>query len=73
MRQNRITVIKPQQTKGNNSARQTRDTTTKTGIAYVISIWRASKYELYKLHQRYILKKGRKHGALRPQETIKAY
>ena len=47
-----------QQTKGNNSARQTRNTTTKTWIAYGNSTWRASKYKVYKLHQRYILKKG---------------
>ena len=45
-------------TKGNNSVRQTRDTTTKTGIAYSNSTWRASKYKVQKLHQRYILKKG---------------
>ena len=43
------------QTKGNNSARQTRDTTTKTWIAYGNSTWHASKYKIYKLHQRYIL------------------
>ena len=36
-----------QQTKGNNSARQTRDATTKTGIAYGNSTWRASKYKVY--------------------------
>ena len=47
-----------QQTKGNNSARQTRDTTTKTWIAYGNSIWPASKYKVNKLHQRFILKKG---------------
>ena len=47
-----------QQTNGNNSARQTRDTTTNTWIAYGNSTWRASKYKVYKLHQRYILKKG---------------
>ena len=47
------------QTKGNNGARQTRDTTTKTWIAYDNSAWRASKYKGCKLHQRYILKKRR--------------
>ena len=47
-----------QQTKGNNSARQTRDATTKTGIAYGNSTWRASKYKVYKLHQSTSSKKG---------------
>ena len=50
-------ILWDQQTKENNSARQTRGTTTKTGIAYGNSTWRASKYKVYKLHQRYILKK----------------
>ena len=42
-----------QQTLGNNSTWQTRDTTTKT---YGNSTWRASKYKISKLRQRYILK-----------------
>ena len=41
--------------KGNNSARQTRDTTTKTWIVYGGFTWHATKYKAYKLHQRYIL------------------
>ena len=49
-------------TKENNSSRQTRDTTTKTWIAYGNSLWRASKYEVHKLHQRYILKKDASSG-----------
>ena len=33
---------------------------------------RLSKYNVHKLHQRYILKKGgRKHGALRPQKPLR--
>ena len=51
-----------QQTKGNNSARQTRDTSTKTWIAYGNSTWRASTYKVYKLYQRYILKKNAPSG-----------
>ena len=47
-----------QQTKGNNSARQTRDTTTKTWITYGNSTWHAGKYKIYKFHRRYILEKG---------------
>ena len=35
------------QTKGNNSARQTRDTIAETLIAYGISTWHASKYKVY--------------------------
>ena len=40
--------------KGNNSTRQTRDTTTATCIAYGNSTWHASKYKVHKHHQRYI-------------------
>ena len=43
------------QTKGNNSARQTRDTTTKTRITYGSFTWHAREYKIHKLHQRYIL------------------
>ena len=44
-----------QQTKGrNNSAQQTRHTTTKTWTTYSNFTWHASKYKVYKLHQRYI-------------------
>ena len=45
------------QTKGNNSARQTRDTTTKTSIAHGNSTWHASKYKIHKYTTKYILKK----------------
>ena len=38
--------------------RQTRDSKTWTWIAYCESTWHASKYKVYKLDQRYILKKG---------------
>ena len=41
-----------QQTKGNYSARQTRDTTTKTSIAHGNSTWHASKYKIHKLHKK---------------------
>ena len=51
----RLTQTYNQQTKGSNSARQTRDTTTKTRIVYGHSTRRASKYKVYKLHQRYFL------------------
>ena len=44
---------KNQQTKGNNSAWQTRGATTKIWIVYGNSTWHASKYEIHKLHQRY--------------------
>ena len=40
-------LVQNQQTKGNNSARQTRDTTTKTWITYSNSTWHASKYKVY--------------------------
>ena len=45
---------------GNNSARQTRDTTTRTWIAHGNSTWRASKYKVQKLHQRYMFKTKQK-------------
>ena len=47
-----------QQVKGNNRARQTRDSTTKTWIAYGNSTWHASKCKVHELHLRYILDKG---------------
>ena len=49
-----------QQTKGSNSAQQTRDTTTETWIVYSNSTSYACKYRVHKLHQGYahILKKG---------------
>ena len=37
-------------TKGADSARQTRDTTTETCIAYGNSTWHASQYKVHKLH-----------------------
>ena len=43
------TATKKQQTKGNNSARQTRDTTVKSWIAND-STWYASKYKVHTLH-----------------------
>ena len=47
--------LKPQ-TKGVNSAQETKDTTiTKTWIAYSNSAWHASKYRAHKHHQSYIL------------------
>ena len=45
-----------QQTKGDNSARQTRYTKTKTWITYGNSTLHASKYKVRKLHERYILR-----------------
>ena len=44
--------------KGNDTARQTRDTTTNIWIAYGSSNWHARKYNVHQLHQTYILMKG---------------
>ena len=46
--------------RGNNSARQARDTTTETWTAHGNSTWRASKHKVDKLHQSYILKTKQK-------------
>ena len=49
-------IFQNQQTEGNNSARPTRGTITKTRIAYDNSTWHARKYKVRKLHRRYILR-----------------
>ncbi|WP_419642267.1 hypothetical protein, partial [Thiolapillus sp.] len=46
---------RPFSTNTHTSARQTRDTTTETQIAYSNSTWHASKYKAHKLHQRMYL------------------